>query len=73
MEWWVSITRWFLFCIRYSRLYWTYKKCETLTAIPAIRVSINKSNNRLVFKIKDGYKLELQTLETMKLFGSRKN
>ena len=26
-------------------------------------------NNRL-FKIKDGYKLELQTPETMKLFGS---
>ena len=28
-------------------------------------------NNRL-FKIKDGYKLELQTPETMKLFGSTK-
>ena len=29
-------------------------------------------NNRLVFKIKDGYKLQLQTPETMKLFGSTK-
>ena len=29
-------------------------------------------NNRLVFKIKDGYKLELQTPETMILFGSTK-
>ena len=29
-------------------------------------------NNRLVFKIKDKYKLELQTPETMKLFGNTK-
>ena len=29
-------------------------------------------NNRLFFKIKDGYKLEIQTPETIKLFGSRK-
>ena len=33
---------------------------------------INRTNNRLVFKIKDGYKVELQTPETMKLFGSTK-
>ena len=46
------------------------KKHETLTKIPPIHVYINRINNRLVFKIKDGYKLELQTLETMKLFGS---
>ena len=48
------------------------KKHETLTTIPPIHVCINKINNRLVFKIKDGYKLELQTRETMKLFGSIK-
>ena len=29
-------------------------------------------NNRLLFKIKDGDKLELQTPETIKLFGSTK-
>ena len=29
-------------------------------------------NNRSVFKIKDEYKLELQTPETMKLFGNTK-
>ena len=33
---------------------------------------INRIHNRLVFKIKDGYKLEIQTPETMKLFGSTK-
>ena len=39
------------------------KKHETLTAIPPIHVYINKINNRLVFKIKDRHKLELQTLK----------
>ena len=34
--------------------------------------NINRINNRLVFKIKDEYNLELQTPETMKLFGSTK-
>ena len=32
----------------------------------------NRINNRLVFKIRGGYKLVLQTPETMKLFGSTK-
>ena len=46
------------------------KKYETLTTIASIHVHFNRTNNRLVFKIKDGYKLELQTRETTKLFGS---
>ena len=45
------------------------KKYETLPTNP-IYIYINRINNRLVFKIKDGYKLKLQTPETMKLFGS---
>ena len=48
------------------------KKHETLKKIFPIHVYINRINSRLVFKIKDGYKLELQMPETMKLFGSRK-
>ena len=48
------------------------KKHETLTTVPPIHVYINGINNRLVFKIKDEYKLELQTSETMKLFGNTK-
>ena len=49
---------------------YSIKKSETLTpAIRSIHVSINRINNRLVFKIKDGYNLELQTPETMQLFG----
>ena len=45
---------------------------ETLTAIPPIHVYINRINNTLVFKIKEGYKLELQTPEAMKLSGNTK-
>ena len=40
--------------------------------IHPIYIYINMISNRSVFKIKDGYKLELQTPETMKLFGSTK-
>ena len=46
------------------------KKRETLPTNPPILVYINRIINRPVFKIKDGYKLELHTPETMKLFGS---
>ena len=31
---------------------------------------MNKTENRITFKIKDGYSLELLTPETMKLLGS---
>ena len=48
------------------------KNHKQLTTIPPNHVYINRINNRLVFKIKDGYKLELQMPETMKLFGSTK-
>ena len=39
----------------------------------AIHIYMDRINNRLVFKVKDGYKLELQTPVTMKLLGSTKN
>ena len=48
------------------------KKRKTLTRILPIHVYINRVNDRLVLKIKHGYKLELQTPETMKLFGNTK-
>ena len=48
------------------------KKHETLMRIRSIHVYINRVNNILVLKIKDGYKLELQMPEIMKLFGSTK-
>ena len=45
-------------------------KHEILTTINLIHVYINRINNWLVLKIKDGCKPELQIPETMKLFGS---
>ena len=49
------------------------KKHETFPTNPPIHIYINRINNRLVLKIKDRYKLKLQTPETMKLFSSTKN
>ena len=46
------------------------KKHETLTNNTPIKIYSNKIKNRIVFKIKNGYKLELLTPETMKLLGS---
>ena len=40
---------------------------------PSIRMYINRIENRITFKIKNGYYLELLTLETMKLLGSAEN
>ena len=48
------------------------KKHETLTKNSPIQIYPNKIENRIVFKIKTGYKLELLTPETMKLLGSAK-
>ena len=48
------------------------KKHETLTENPSIQIYPNKTKNRIIFKIKTGYKLELLTPETMKLLGSAK-
>ena len=40
---------------------------------PLIRIYISKIENRITFKIKTGYTLELITHETMKLLGSTEN
>ena len=45
------------------------KKLETLTSIPPIHAYIDRINNRLVFKIKNEYKL---MPKTMKVFGKTK-
>ena len=48
------------------------KKHETFTENPPFQIYPNKIKIRIVFKIKTGYRLELLTLETMKLLGSTK-
>ena len=49
------------------------KKHEKLTDNRSIKIYSNKIKNRIVFKIKNGYKIELLTPEAMKLLGSTKN
>ena len=46
------------------------KNTETLTENPPVQIYPNIIKNRIVFKIKTGYKLELLTPETMKVLGS---
>ena len=48
------------------------KEHENLTENPPIQIYPNKIKNKIVFKIKTGYKLELLTPETMRLLGSKK-
>ena len=40
---------------------------------PSVHLYVNKIENKVTFKIKNGYSLELLTPETMKLLGSTKN
>ena len=40
---------------------------------PSALIYVNKIENRVTFKIKNGYSLELLTSETMKLLGSSEN
>ena len=49
------------------------KKHETIGENAPILIYANTINNRIVFKIKSGYKLELVSKETMKLLGSTKD
>ena len=48
------------------------KKHETIADNPPVQMRINKIKNRIVLKIKTGYKLESLSEETMKLLGSTK-
>ena len=49
------------------------KKHETIGKNAPILIYANKISNRIVFKIKTGYKLELLSKETVKLLGSTKD
>ena len=48
------------------------KKHKILRENPSIQIYPNKIKNRIIFKVKKGYKLELLSPETMKLLGSTK-
>ena len=49
------------------------KKHGENTDKPSVEIYVNKIENRITFKVKDGYSLELLTPETMKSLGSTKN
>ena len=46
------------------------KNHETIAKVSPVLIYVIEINNRIVFKIKSGYKLELLLKETMKLLGS---
>ena len=49
------------------------KKHGEDTDKPSVQIYVNKIVNRVTFKIKNGYRLELSTPETMKLLGRTEN
>ena len=49
------------------------KKHETIADVSPVLIYVSKLNNRFLFKIKSGYKLELLSKETMRLLGSSTN
>ena len=74
MEWEIWIAWWIIFCVRYSRLLWIhFKKYGENTDEPSVQIYVNKIENRITFRIKDGYSLKLLTPETMKLLGRTEN
>ena len=49
----LRITRWIIFCIKYSRLLSVYyKKYDMVTDNPPILIHVNKLKNRITFNIK---------------------
>ena len=64
-----------VFCIRYSRFYLSIFKKKRAEDIdkPSVQVCVNKIENRVTFKIKNEYSIEILTPETMKLLGRTKN
>ena len=74
MEYRIWITWWIKFNIRYLRLLWIYvKKSWGKTVNPPIKIYKNEIENRITFKIKTGFYLEILTPETMNLLGSSKS
>ena len=53
------ITWWIIFCIRYHDYFeYILKKHGENTDKPSVQIYVNKIENKVTFKIKDGYSLE---------------
>ena len=73
MEWEIWIT--WSYSVADIQDYFDYiiKKLEIVNGSTPIRIYVNKIENRIAFKIKAGYYLELSIIEMMKLLGSTKS
>ena len=62
------------YCVSDIKDYFEYiiKKHESIEDNPSVQIYVNKIKNRIVFKTKTGYKVELLTEETMQLLGISK-
>ena len=71
MEWWIDLPDGSYFIAKIQDYFeFIIKKHKTLTENPPVQIYANKIQNRIVFKVKTGYKLELLSSETMKLLGT---
>ena len=75
MEWIVQITWWIISDIQVYFKYIFKRNAEKINDNnnPSMKIYVNKIENRITFKIKTGYYLELLTPGTMKLPGSTKS
>ena len=73
MEERIWITWWIKFYIKYSRFSIYIKKHGEKIVNLSIRIFVNKIKNKITFKIKTGYYLEILNLETIILLGSNKS
>ena len=61
-------------CQILKNIFWIYfKKAWRKTDKPSVQTYVNKIENRVTFKMKNGYSLELFTPEPMELLGSTEN
>ena len=63
----VDHIQYLIFRITSNILWKTWRKNDKNK--PSVKIYINKNENRITFKIKNGYSLELLTKETMKILG----
>ena len=74
MEWKIDLTaRSYFLSNTQDYFKYIFKKHETVPDNPSIMIDVNNIENRITFKIKTGYYIQLLTFETMKLLGSTKN
>ena len=62
-----------LYIVKKDYFEYIFKTYETFTDTPSIRLYVNETENRITFKIKIRYYLQLLKFETIKLLESTKS